>query len=388
MSQEKLKNILEKYTNDIESNKIDKFSEIEKKEILFAIGWTDLLAKKDVINRDTKTIKYLCQTKLQSLFLLEKQFQNPVENINNTEYKTDYAIHKYNYTNNLAFGEQSWNISVSKHVLNHVISDVSRYKSWSLEEKMKHSRWLKPSFSVKNWEQQNIMNKKYISLDPEKVNLPIIDFLKTGGLEKKKYTPAEKLVLKQRFLANHNSCKEILFWYEALVLPKDDWYSQETTERIVKLKNKDKPIWYLVSENRPLRYTENHLRKYRWNDVSFEVFLTKETLLAYLKNELFFISKQRERFYEAITYLKTFDSKLEGKEKMEYAYLWFSTHGTFTDQVITEKLEQIISSKDKRGEAQTIESIIVQALKWIKESEIKEKIIREHYNAVIYNNLF
>lgn len=379
--------ILKKHSEDNDLNLDLNLTETQKRNLLLALGWEEMIKKLDSFNRNAKSIKYLCQAKLQTLFLLEKQAKNSVEKIDNSDYKKHYSIHKDSYINMLSFGEQVWDVLISKHVFDHVNSNISKYKSWLLAEKMKHARWLSPSFSAKNRQKQSYINKKYLSLDPEKIESSIVNFLKTGELQKKKYTPAEELALKQRFLDNHNNCKEILFWYEALVIPKNEWYSEEITERIVKLKKEDKSVWYFVSENIPIRFTEDHLRKYRGNEFSFEIFDKKESLIAYLKNQLFFISKQRERFQEAITYFAVYDNKAENKQNIENAYLWFSTHGTFTDQFITEKLEQLLSG-EKRGRNEIIKSIIEQAKKWIKESQIKEKIMWEHYNAVVYNDLF
>lgn len=387
ISLEEKKQLLEKYSNDEGLHKIDHLSENEKSELLFVLWGEKMLTKANTFFRDKKIIKHLCQTKLQTLLLLEKQTQEPGEKIDTTNYKNHYAIYRDKYINMLSWWVLSWDVLVSKHVFDHVISDLSKYKSWSLAEKMKSARWLTPHFFSKKWQQAKFINKKYFSLDPEKVDLSIIDFLQTGKIQKKKYTPAEELALKQRLLCNHNDCKDILFWYEALVIPKNQGYGEGISERIVKLKKTDNAMWYLVSENIPVRYTEDHLKKYRGNEFSFEIFDTKESLVAYLKNELFFIKKQRERFQEAITYFTVLDSKAENKENLEYAYLWFSTHGTFTDQFITEKLEQLLSD-EKRGHQQIIQSIIEQARKWIKESEIKEEIMWEHYNAVVYNDLF
>ncbi len=387
MSQEQKKELLEQYSQESNLNSMSDLSEAQKSELLFALGWKKMLEKKSNINRTPKIMKHLCQTKLQTLLLLEKHVTPPIEKIDTTDYKKQYSIHKDQYTNILSVWQQSWDILVSPHIFDHVISNWVKYKSWSLEEKMKHARWLSPNFSAKDRKQQNSINKKYTSLDPEKVDISVIDFLKTGEVQKKKYTPNEEVLLKQRLLDNHNYCKDVLFWYTPLVLPKEGWYSQKTTDRIVKLHQGEQSPWYLVSENMPIRYIQDHLKKYRWNEISFEIFANKESLVAYLQNELFFITKQRERFQETITYFTALDAKAENKENLLYAYIGFSTHGSFTDQYITQKLEQLISG-DKRGNKQIIDAIIHQVKEGIKENEAKEKSMREHYNAITANNSF
>jgi hypothetical protein len=66
-----------------------------------------MIKKLDSFNRNAKSIKYLCQAKLQTLFLLEKQAKNSVEKIDNSDYKKHYSIHKDSYINMLSFGEQA-----------------------------------------------------------------------------------------------------------------------------------------------------------------------------------------------------------------------------------------------------------------------------------------
>jgi hypothetical protein len=387
ISPEQKRIILEQYSQDSNLDLIDNLSEEKKSELLFVLWWKEMLKKKDKLNLSAEIIKHLCQTKLQTILFLEKENSNPIEKIDTTDYKNQYYLHKDSHINTLSIWQQSWEVLSSKHVFEHTISDLAKYKSWSLIEKIKYERWLFPNFSAKYRQQKNYIDKKYLSLDPEKVDLSVVDFLKTGEINKKKYNPNEELLLKKRLLDNHNYCKEILFWYEPLVLPKDQWYSQETTERIVKLKKEDKTLWYLVSENIPIRYTQDYLRKYRWNKISFEIFSDKESLIRYLGNQLFFIKKQRERFQETILYFTSLDTKAENKEDIKHAYIWFSTHGTFTDQFITQKLEQLISGEN-RGRKQIIDSIINQVREGIKESELKEAVMLEHYNTVLSNNFF
>ena len=82
------------------------------------------------------------------------------------------------------------------------------------------------------------------------------------------------------------------------------------------------------------------------------------------------------------------DPKAEDKESITPAYFWFSTHGTYSDQIITEKLQQLVKSTDERGRKQIIDAIVNQARKWIKESSLKEQIMRDHYNALFSNHVF
>lgn len=74
-------------------------------------------------------------------------------------------------------------------------------------------------------------------LDPEKIDISIIAFLKTGVIEKRKYTPEEQILLKEWLIDNQEYCKEILFSYQPLLIPMEGGYNEQSTERIVKLKH-------------------------------------------------------------------------------------------------------------------------------------------------------
>lgn len=74
-------------------------------------------------------------------------------------------------------------------------------------------------------------------LDPEKIDVSMISFFKTGIVEKRKYTPEEQMVLKEWLLDNQEYCKEILFSYQPLFIPTEGGYKEQSTERIVKLKH-------------------------------------------------------------------------------------------------------------------------------------------------------
>lgn len=382
------KKILERYSSKEFLNSMFKITEAQKDELLSAL-WAEIFSKKrDIMTRDKKIIKHLCETKLQTLELLENQAKELKEQPDTSEYKQLTSTHKNAYNISLEQWVKKADIILSPHVFDHVISDLSKYKSWLLWEKIKHARGLKPYFQSRNWGNEQEMTKKYLALDPEKVDLTIVDFLKTGKVSPKKYSPAEEIVIKQWLLENHDLCRDILLSYDPLILPKDLGYSESSTDRIVVLKKWDTKLWYLVSENVPVRSSERHLRKYRWNEFSFNVFENKESLLIYLKNQLDFIWQQTIRFNKAIDYFTIMDSEWTNKDNIEPAYISFSTHGTYTDQIITEKLEELLSSPWKRGHKQIIESIITQARKWIDESKLKEQIMWEHYNALYTNNVF
>lgn len=70
----------------------------------------------------------------------------------------------------------------------------------------------------------------------------------------------------------------------------------------------------------PIRYREKHLRKYRGNEISFEVFAEKQLLLNYLKNQLEFMQEQQKRFQETISYFTSVDPDALDKEKIQFAY--------------------------------------------------------------------
>lgn len=70
----------------------------------------------------------------------------------------------------------------------------------------------------------------------------------------------------------------------------------------------------------PIRYHEKHLRKYRGNDVAFEIFTEKQQLLNYLKNQLEFMQEQQKRFQETIAYFTSLDPDALDQEKIKYAY--------------------------------------------------------------------
>lgn len=94
---EKQIQILEKYSDDQQLDQISIFSNKQKEEILQALQGSMLVAKRDKIQRDKKSIKYLCQTKLETLLLLEKQEQEKPLEENNKRYQEKYIHHKEDY---------------------------------------------------------------------------------------------------------------------------------------------------------------------------------------------------------------------------------------------------------------------------------------------------
>ncbi len=318
---------------------------------------------------------------------MENQPISNLEKIKKSDYKMQYAMHHDRYLNSIAFAFETWALFVSPHVFDHVSSNLAKYKSGILSEKIKHSRGLNPNFSVKNRKQQKELNKKYLWLDPEKIPLHIIDFFKNWEFRKKKYNPEETLLLKSWLIDNHNEVKDMLFNYDSLIIPTEEWYSDLESERVVKLKKDWDFFGYLLSKNIPIRYSEKHLRKYRWNDFAFEVFDKKDALMAYLRNELSYIKFQKDRFNELIKYFTVMDLSWENLENIERAYIWFGFWKTYSDQYIKEKLEQLLSW-EKRWRKQIIEALVSQVQKALKESEEKFSILNEYYSAISKNNLF
>lgn len=97
MQKEQQKAILKKYMDDQQLDQISIFSDKQKEEILQALQGNMLVTKRDKFQRDKKSIKYLCQTKLETLLLLEKQEQeNPLEG-DNKKYQEKYTHHKDDY---------------------------------------------------------------------------------------------------------------------------------------------------------------------------------------------------------------------------------------------------------------------------------------------------
>jgi len=377
------RNIIEKY--------LEEFPYAQENDKLFEALWgQNLLKKKYKIANNKQAIEDLCEAKLQSILLMNSnKLSHPKENDDiPQEYIDSLNKHRDNYSHKIEDWVLKWDIIPSTHIFSHIESDLVKYRSGSFLEKMQYARGISLMYKVKNWQDKKFIYWDYLWLDPEKLPLELIDLIKNGKLTDK-HPQNQEYILSKRMLDNHDKVKDTLLDYTPLIIAKEEWYADSVTERIVSLSDSNwSTIWYVVSEDSPITYAEPHKKKYRWSEFRFKIFDKKTDLVTYLRNELKYIPAQQKRFEETIDYFTVQDPATTNFEAIEVAYKNFSHHGTYADQSIAIKLENLLGKNDlgdKRWKRQIVESIIFSAQKWILESKYKEEIMKKHLLAIQEN---
>ena len=387
--------VIEKYLSPDKISNIAGWTDEEKKELLIALGGENLLKKEKTMKRDAKTIGMLCQQKLTTILSAQKNntqknskyFDAKEFNELSKKYNEDLSCQKEIYSRFIEEWFKKWDIVNPNHVLPHTQAQDFLYKSWSLLEKIKFSRGMSDIYNYKMKDHALIWKEKdrdYLRLNPEKIDPKILDFLKNHK-QQKKYNEFEKLELKKRCLENQEICKSILSSAKPLLL-QEDWTQEGyiPTERIVSLYNGEKKR-YMTSEHSPIKYAESHLNKYRWDNVRFEIFETREALEKYLREQIkedWSMNRQYLRFQDALVNFKKDD-----EDELRAVLQWFQKHSSFTDQEIIKTIQEILAG-EKRGLKQKIEALRGKIKKGMEENRKKKDIMDKHFIALRSNNIF